>query len=122
MTRSPASAASAAETGLKPSLDRQVVVRRARPLADHDVAARVAEVLGLGVPLAAVADDGDRLALEQATGRHPGRNTSWPASACPLSVMRHRSSGRSHGHRSEAVDGTAGEWPSIVSPIRHRCR
>ena len=28
--------------GLEPVLDRQVVVRRARPLADHDVAARVA--------------------------------------------------------------------------------
>ena len=65
MTRSPASAASAAETGLKPSRDRQVVVGRARPLADHDVAARVAEVLRLGMALAAVADDGDRLALEQ---------------------------------------------------------
>ena len=65
LTRSPALAASAAETGLKPSLNGQFVVGRARPLADHDVAARVAQVLGLGVALAAVADDRDRLSLEQ---------------------------------------------------------
>ena len=41
----------------------QVVVRAARPLADDHVAAAVAQVLGLGVPLRAVAEDGDRLVL-----------------------------------------------------------
>ena len=43
----------------------QVVVRAAGPLADDHVAAAVAQVLGLGVPLRAVAEDGNRLALEQ---------------------------------------------------------
>ena len=45
--------------------DGQVVIGRARALADHHVAARVAQVLRLGVPLAAIADHRDRLALEQ---------------------------------------------------------
>ena len=43
----------------------QVVVGAARPLADDDLAAAVAEVLGMGVALRAVADDGDRLVFEQ---------------------------------------------------------
>ena len=42
--------------------DRQVVVLAAGALADDDVDARVAEVLGLSVALRAVADDGDGLA------------------------------------------------------------
>ena len=46
-------------------LDGQVVVGRAGQLADDDVAAAVAEVLGVGVALRAVAEDGDRLALQQ---------------------------------------------------------
>ena len=62
---SAALAASAALIGLKPWLDGQVVVLAARPLADDDVHAAVAEVLGLGVALRAVADDGDGLALER---------------------------------------------------------
>ena len=45
--------------------DGRVVVGRARPLADHHVAARVAQVLRLGVPLAAIADHRDRLALQE---------------------------------------------------------
>ena len=61
--RSPCLVASAALTGLKPWLIGQVVVRAAGPLADDDVAAAVAQVLGLGVALRAVADDGDRLVL-----------------------------------------------------------
>ena len=43
----------------------QVVVGAAGPLADDDLAAAVAQVLGMGVPLRAVAEDGDRLVLEQ---------------------------------------------------------
>ncbi len=42
----------------------QVVVRAARPLADDHRAAAVAQVLGLGVALRAVAEDGNRLAFE----------------------------------------------------------
>ena len=49
--------------------DRQVVVLAAGALADDDVDAGVAEVLGLGVALRAVADDGDGLAGE---GVHVG--------------------------------------------------
>ena len=44
--------------------DGEVVVLAAGPLADDDVDAAVAEVLGLGVALRAVADDGDGLAFE----------------------------------------------------------
>lgn len=43
----------------------QVVVRAAGPLADDHRAAAVAQVLGLGVALRAVAQDGDRLVLQQ---------------------------------------------------------
>ena len=78
--------ASSALTGLKPWLDRQVVVRAAGALADDDVEAAVAEVLGLGVALRAVADDGDRLALEEREvgvvvvvdrGGHVGEGVEW---------------------------------------------
>ena len=44
--------------------DGEVVVLAAGALADDDVDAAVAEVLGLGVALRAVADDGDGLAFE----------------------------------------------------------
>ena len=44
---------------------RGLVIGRARPLADHHRTTRVPQVLGLGVPLAAVADHRDRLPLEQ---------------------------------------------------------
>ena len=44
--------------------DGEVVVLAAGALADDDVDAAVAQVLGLGVALRAVADDGDRLAFE----------------------------------------------------------
>ena len=50
--------------GLEAVADGEVVVLAAGALADDDVDAAVAEVLGLGVALRAVADDGDRLALE----------------------------------------------------------
>ena len=56
--------ASAALIGLEAVADGEVVVLAAGPLADDDVDAAVAEVLGLGVALRAVADDGDRLAFE----------------------------------------------------------
>src|SRR6478609_3467678 len=46
-------------------LDRQVVVRTARPLADDYIYAAVAKVLRLSMSLAAVAQDGDRLAFEE---------------------------------------------------------
>ena len=46
-------------------LHRQVVVRAAGTLADDDLAAAVLEVLGLGVPLRPVAEDGDGLVLEE---------------------------------------------------------
>ena len=51
--------------GLEAVPDGQVVIRPAFSLADDDLAAAVAEVLGLGVPLAAVAQDGDGFVLEQ---------------------------------------------------------
>ena len=41
------------------------VVRRARPLSDHDRASRVSQVLGLRVALTPIADHRDRLSLEQ---------------------------------------------------------
>ena len=68
---------------LEAVLNGQVVVRRARPLTDHDVAARVAQVLGLGVPLAPIADDRDRLTLQQTKIRilvviHLGRHRHIP--------------------------------------------
>ena len=50
---------------LEAVLDGQVVIRAPFSLADDHLAAAVAEVLRLGVPLAAVAQDGDRLVLEQ---------------------------------------------------------
>ena len=42
----------------------ELIVRPARPLGDDDLEPAVTEVLGLRVPLAAVADDGDGLAIE----------------------------------------------------------
>ena len=50
--------------GLEAVADGEVVVLAAGALADDDVDAAVAEVLGLGVALRTVADDGDRLAFE----------------------------------------------------------
>ena len=55
--------------GLEAVADGEVVVLAARALADDDVDAAIAQVLGLGVALRAVADDRDRLAFE---GRHVG--------------------------------------------------
>ncbi len=49
----------------EPITHRRLVVRRARPLTDDDLTARIAQVLGLGMSLAAVADHRDRLAFEQ---------------------------------------------------------
>ena len=46
-------------------LDGQIKVGRARPLADHHLAAGIAKILRLRVPLTAIADDRDRLALQQ---------------------------------------------------------
>ena len=94
MTRSPALAASRGGDRLEAVLDGQLVVLRARPLADDDRAAAVAQVLGVGVPLAAVADDGDRLALEQ--------------SEVGVLVVIHR---RRHGRRpSFVLVGGCGTW------------
>ena len=45
--------------------DGKVIVRTAGALADDDVATAVAQVLGLSVSLAAVAQDGDGFVLEQ---------------------------------------------------------
>ena len=42
----------------------QIVVRAAGPLADDHGAAAVAQVLGVGMSLRAIAENGDRLALE----------------------------------------------------------
>ena len=59
------SVASSAETGLKAVADGQIVVRAAGPLADDHGTTAIAQVLGMGMPLRAVAQDGDRLALEE---------------------------------------------------------
>ena len=58
-------AASSATHRFEAVADGQVVVFAAGPLADDDVAAAVAQVLGLGVALRAVAEDGDRFAFER---------------------------------------------------------
>ena len=71
--------ASSARHRLEAVAHGQVVVRAAGPLADDHRAAAVAQVLGLGVPLGAVAEDGDRLALEDARGRRRCRSRSWRA-------------------------------------------
>ena len=65
LTMSAALVASAAEMRFEAVLDGQVVIRAPLSLPDDHFAAAVAEVLRLGVPLAAVAQDGDRLVLEQ---------------------------------------------------------
>ncbi len=49
----------------KPVADRQIVIRTAFSLADNHVAAAVFEVLRLGMPLAAVADNGNRFVLKE---------------------------------------------------------
>ena len=51
--------------GLEAVAHRQVVVRRSFTLPDNDIAAAVAEVLRLGMSLAAVAENGDRLVLQK---------------------------------------------------------
>ena len=51
--------------GLKSMAYGQVVIRAARPLADDHGAAAIAQVLGMGMALRAVAEDGDRLSLQQ---------------------------------------------------------
>src|SRR5208283_5301110 len=51
--------------GREPVANGRLVVGRTGPLPDHDVASRVAQILGLGVSLAAVADDRDGLSLQQ---------------------------------------------------------
>ena len=50
---------------LEAVLDGLLVVGRAGQLGHDHVAAAVAEVLGVGVALRAVAQDGDRLVLQQ---------------------------------------------------------
>jgi hypothetical protein len=54
--------------GLEAVLDGQLVVGRALALADDDLGAAVAEVLGLGMALAAVADHGHGLPLQGGHG------------------------------------------------------
>ena len=51
--------------GLETVLDGLLVVGRAGQFGHDHVAAAVAEVLGVAVPLRAVAQDGDRLVLQQ---------------------------------------------------------
>ncbi len=65
LTMSAALVASAAEMRLKAVADGQFVVRAAWSLTDDHLAAAVAEVLCVGVSLAAVAQNGDRFVLEQ---------------------------------------------------------
>ena len=51
--------------GLEPVLDGLLVIGRARQFGHDHVAAAVAEVLGVAVPLRAVAQNGDGLVLQQ---------------------------------------------------------
>ena len=51
--------------GATDMLDGQVVVRTAGPLSDNNVQATVTQVLGLRVSLAAIAENGNCLVLEQ---------------------------------------------------------
>src|SRR6202035_2678446 len=51
--------------GLEVVRNREVVVRTARPLPDDDLTPTVAQVLSLGVSLAAITQDGDCLVLKQ---------------------------------------------------------
>ncbi len=67
-------AASSATHRLEAVAHGQIVIRAAGPLADDHLAAAVAQILGLGVPLRTVAENGDRLALEQPKDRHRCRN------------------------------------------------
>src|SRR5947208_13528606 len=50
---------------LEAVLDRQVMIRAARALADDHIHTTIAEILCLRVSLAAVAQDGNRLAFEE---------------------------------------------------------
>lgn len=66
MMRSAFWAASRALTGSKPCSLASWIVRAAGTLSHDDVDAGVAKVLGVGVALAAIADDGHGFVLQQA--------------------------------------------------------
>ena len=57
-------AASAADHGLEAVLDREFVILRARQVGNDHVEPAVAQVLGLGMALAAVSDNGYLLSLQ----------------------------------------------------------